>query len=81
MPEEHKYEIEQFQDNSVLGRVLECYVYKNVSKAGATNYFRCAAKSRFTSRLEGCALQGEVIAERDLDNCNGSCEIIFKIRW
>src|SRR4030042_2202541 len=63
MPEEHKYEIEQLEDNSVLGRVLECYVYKNVSKAGATTYFRWAAKSRFTSWLEGCALKGEVIAE------------------
>jgi len=81
MPEEHKYEIEQLQDNSVLGRVLECYVYKNVSKAGATTYFRCAAKSRFTSWLEGCALKGEVIAERDMDNCKGTCEITFKIRW
>jgi hypothetical protein len=80
-PEEHKYEIEQLDENSVLGRVLECYVYKNVSKAGATNYFHCAAKSRFTSWLEGCALQGEVIAERDMANCKGSCEIIFKIRW
>lgn len=81
MPEEHKYEIEQLDENSVLGRVLECYVYKNVSKAGTTNYFRCAAKSRFTGWLEGCALQGEVIVERDMDNCNGSCEIIFKMRW
>ncbi len=80
MPEEHKYEIEQLDDSTVLGRVLECFVYKNVSKAGATNYFHCAAKFRFTGWLEGCALKGEVIAERDMDNCQGRCEIIFKMR-
>ncbi len=81
MPEEHKYEIAQLDDGSVLGRVLECYIFKSVSKAGATNYFRCAAKPRFTSWLEGCALQGEVIAAKDINNCKGTCEIIFKIEW
>ncbi len=81
MPVEHKYEIEQVDDTSVLGRVIDCYVYKNVSKAGATNYFHCAGKYRFTGWLEGCALKGEVIAERDMDNCKGTCEIIFKIKW
>ena len=81
MPEEHKYEIEQLDDSTVLGRVLDCFVYKNVSKAGATNDFHCAAKFRFTGWLEGCALQGEVIATKDMDNCKGTCEIIFKIRW
>jgi hypothetical protein len=81
MPEEHRYEIKRLDDSSVLGHVLECYVYKNVSKAGTTNYFHCAARSRFTGWLEGSGLQGEVIAERDMDNCNGTCEIVFKIKW
>lgn len=81
MPEEHKYDIEQLDDNSVLGRVLECYVYKNVSKAGTADYFRCAAKYRFTSWLEGCGLQGEVIATKDMNNCKGTCDIIFKMKW
>jgi len=52
-----------------------------VSKAGVKNYFRCAAKPRFTGWLEGSALQGEVIAEKNMDNCNGACDIIFKIKW
>lgn len=81
MPEEHKYEIEQLDNSSVLGRVLDCYVFKNVNKVGATNYFHCAAKPRFTGWLEGFGLQGEVIAEKDMNNCNGTCDIIFKLRW
>ncbi len=81
MPEEHKYEIEQLDDHSVVGRVLDCYVYKNVSKVGTTSSFHCAAKFRFTGWMEGCGLQGEVINERDMDNCNGACEILFRIKW
>ena len=81
MPEEHQYEIERLDDSSVLGRVLECYVFKNLSKAGVTNYYRCAAKPRFIGWLEGSGLQGEVIAEKNTDNCNGTCEIIIKIKW
>jgi hypothetical protein len=89
MPEEHHYEIKRLDDSSVLGhvlecyvfKVLECYVFKNVSKAGVTNYYRCAAKPRFIGWLEGSGLQGEVIAEKNTDNCNGTCEIIIKIKW
>jgi hypothetical protein len=81
MPEEHQYEIKRLDDSSVLGHVLECYVFKNVSKAGVTNYYRCSAKPRFIGWLEGSGLQGEVLAEKNTDNCNGTCEIIFKIKW
>lgn len=80
MPDEHKYEIKTVDENSVLGHVLECYVFKNVSKAGVTNNFRCAAKPRFTAWLEASGLQGEIVAEKDVDTCNGTCEIFFKIK-
>ncbi len=81
MPEEHKYEIKILDETSVLGHVLQCYVFKNVSKAGATDYFRCAAKSRFAGWLEACGLKGVVSAEKDADSCNGTCDIGFKINW
>jgi len=80
-PEEHKYEFRIIDNNSLLGHVLECYVYKNVSKAGITDIHQCAAKPRFDSWLEALGLEGEVIADKNTNNCNGTCKIIFKIRW
>jgi len=80
-PEEHKYEFKILDDNSLLGHILECYVYKNVSKAGITDIHQCAAKTRFDSWLEALGLEGEVIADKNTNNCNGTCKIIFKIRW
>jgi hypothetical protein len=35
-PPEHKYEIKIIDDNTLLGRVVECYVYQMVGKAGKT---------------------------------------------
>ena len=43
--------------------VLECYVYKNVSRAGATGIHRCAAEARFDSWLEAFGL-GERVSRR-----------------
>ena len=80
-PEEHKYEFKILDDNSLLGHIMECYVYKNVSKAGITDIHQCAAKTRFDSWLEALGLEGEVIADKNTNNCNGTCKIIFKIRW
>ena len=80
-PEEHKYEFKIIDNNSFLGHVLECYVYKNVSKAGITDIHQCAAKTRFGSWLEALGLEGEIIADKNTNNCNGTCKIIFKIRW
>lgn len=59
-PEEHKYELKVLDKNSFLGHVLECYVYKNVSKAGTTDIYQCAAKPRFESWLEAFGLEGEI---------------------
>ena len=80
-PEEHKYEFKILDNNSLLGHVLQCYVYTNVSKAGTTDIHQCAAKTRFDSWLKALGLEGDIIAERNTDNCNGTCEIIFRISW
>jgi hypothetical protein len=80
-PEEHKYEIKILDDHSLLGRVLECYVYKAVSKAGVTAAYNCAAKTRFESWLESCELDGEIIADKNTNDCGGTCNIVFRIHW
>jgi len=80
-PQEHKYEFKVVDSNTFIGYVLECYVRKMVSKAGTTAIHQCAAKLRFDSWCQAMGLDGEVINERDTSNCNGSCEIIFKINW
>jgi len=80
-PEEHKYEFIILDNSSLLGHVLECYVYKNVSKAGITDIHQCAGKTRFDSWLEALGLEGEVFTDKNTNNCNGTCKIIFKIKW
>ena len=80
-PQEHKYEFKVVDSNTFIGYVLECYVHKMVSKAGTTAIHQCAAKLRFDSWCQAMGLDGEVINERDTGNCNGSCEIIFRINW
>jgi hypothetical protein len=80
-PEEHKYEFKIVDNNTFVGHVLECYVHKMVSKAGTTAIHQCAAKLRFDSWCQAMGLDGEVINEKDTGNCNGTCEIIFKIKW
>ncbi|MEE8619754.1 MAG: hypothetical protein V3T06_01550 [Dehalococcoidia bacterium] len=80
-PQEHKYEFKVVDSNTFIGYVLECYVHKMVSKAGTTAIHQCAAKLRFDSWCQAMGLDGEVINERDTSNCNGSCEIVFKINW
>jgi hypothetical protein len=80
-PEEHKYEFKVVDDNTFVGHVLECYVHKMVSKAGTTGIHQCAAKLRFDSWCQAMGLDGEVINEKDTGSCNGTCDIIFKIKW
>ena len=80
-PEEHKYEFKIVDNNTFVGHVLECYVHKMVSKAGTTAIHQCAAKLRFDSWCQAMGLDGEVINEKDTNNCSGTCEIIFKIKW
>jgi len=80
-PKEHKYEFKIVDSNTFVGHVLECYVHKMVSKAGTTAIHRCAAKLRFDSWCQAMGLDGEVINEKDANNCNGTCEILFRIKW
>ena len=80
-PEEHEYEFKILDNTSLLGHVLQCYVYKNVSAAGNIEIHQCAAKPRFESWVKALGLEGEIIAEKNTNNCNGTCEIIFRIRW
>jgi len=80
-PEEHKYEFKTVNHNTFIGHVLECYVHNMVSKAGTTDIYQCAAKLRFDAWCQAMGLDGEVINEKNTNNCNGTCEIIFKINW
>jgi len=80
-PEEHKYEFKIVDNNTFVGHVLECYVHKMVSKAGTTAIHRCAARLRFDSWCQAMGLDGEVTNEMDTNNCNGTCEILFRIKW
>jgi hypothetical protein len=80
-PEEHKYELKVMDDNTFVGHVLECYVHKMVSKAGTTDIHQCAAQMRFDSWRKAMGIDGEVINEKNTNNCNGTCEITFKIKW
>jgi len=80
-PQEHKYEFEVVDNNTFVGHVLECYVYKMVSKVGTTAIHQCAARLRFDSWCQAMGLEGEVINDKDTINCNGTCDIIFRIKW
>ena len=80
-PEGHEYEIEIAGDDLMVGRVLKCYVWENSKKAGALGLYRCAAPTRFRGWLEGLGVTGEVIATKECDTCNGSCEISFRFEW
>jgi hypothetical protein len=80
-PEEHKYEFKVVDNNTFIGHVLECYVHKMVSKAGTTAIHKCAAKLRFDAWCRAMGLDREITNERETSNCNGTCEIIFKIKW
>jgi len=79
-PEEHKYEFEVVDNNTFVGHVLECYVYKMVTKAGTTDIHQCAARLRFEFWCEAMGFDGEVINEKNTNNCNGTCDIVFKMK-
>ncbi len=80
-PREHKYEFSVVDGTTFVGHVLDCYVHKMVSKAGTTAIHRCAAKLRFDSWCQAVGLDAEVMNEKDTGNCNGTCEIVFRISW
>jgi hypothetical protein len=80
-PEEHKYEIEIVNDSLIVGRILQCYVWNNVNKAGGLSYYRCAAVTRFRGWVEAFGVPGEVTGSKEVDECNGSCEISWMFDW
>ena len=80
-PEEHKYEIRILNKNSLVGHVLECYVYKHVRRAGTSEIHQCAAKTRFHAWLEAMGVEGEVLTDRNTNSCNGTCKIRFNAKW
>ncbi|MGD0765224.1 MAG: DUF6125 family protein [Dehalococcoidia bacterium] len=80
-PEEHKREMEVIGDSVILGRVLQCYVWSNVNKAGGLSAYRCAAVIRFRGWVDAFGVPGEVTGSSECDKCNGSCDISFKFDW
>jgi hypothetical protein len=80
-PKEHKYAFKILSESELLGQVIECYVHKNVEKAGITGLYRCAARPRFESWIKAMGLKGQIIQEEDSSSCGGTCGIIFKIDW
>jgi hypothetical protein len=80
-PKEHKYEFNILSDNELLGHVIECYVHKNVQKAGIADLYRCAARPRFESWIAAMGLKGQIIQDKDSSSCGGNCGIVFKIDW
>jgi len=80
-PKEHKYEFRVVDSNTFVGHMLECYVHKMVSEAGTTAIHQCAAKLRFDSWCRAMGLDGQVTNEKNTSDCNGTCEIIFRIKW
>ncbi|MGA2285958.1 MAG: hypothetical protein ABSG55_06790 [Dehalococcoidia bacterium] len=79
--EQHKTEIEIRADDFMVGRILHCYVWDNVRKAGGLSTYRCAAPTRFRGWMEGLGVPAEVIGTGECDTCNGSCEISFRFDW
>ncbi len=80
-PVDHQYESSVIDKNNLSVKVLQCYVYKNVSLAGTTDIHQCAGKQRFNSWLEALDLKGTVLNSKNTNDCNGTCEYIFNIQW
>ncbi|MCJ7831118.1 MAG: hypothetical protein MUP86_01140, partial [Dehalococcoidia bacterium] len=80
-PEEHKHEMEVVGESLIVGHVLQCYVWEEVNKSVGLAYYRCAAPIRFRGWVDAFGVPGEVIASKEIDECNGSCEISFRFDW
>jgi hypothetical protein len=80
-PADHKYALEIVDDSTFVGHVLDCYVYRNVNRAGAAAIHTCSAAHRFNGWLVGLGLDGEATMNRTTATCNGVCDITFKINW
>jgi len=80
-PEDNKNKVEVMDNSTILLYVWDCYVHKMVSKADNLDIHQCTSVQRCESWLKGVGLNGEVTREKDINDCQGTCEIIFKIKW
>ncbi|MGV7929752.1 MAG: DUF6125 family protein [Spirochaetota bacterium] len=80
-PKENKFYFEILNENNLLIRMSECYVHTNVSKSGFADLHQCAGKIRCDSWIKALNLVGETHFEKNTNNCNGTCDIIFDIKW
>lgn len=80
-PQDHVYEFEIVDEQTLVGHIMECYVHKAVNKANGTGFYICAAQTRLGAWLKGCGLKGKVEVDKDTQSCNGSCSATFKIQW
>ncbi len=80
-PKEHVYRFEAIDDHTLVGHILECYVHKEVSKAGSSGFYECAGETRLNAWLKGCGLEGSVEMDKDIQSCDGRCAATFKIDW
>ena len=81
-PEMQKYEFKIIDENTFSGQFFECYVHKMASEAGTKDIHQCAGKYKAEGWVEACGLKAEVIGDKNTNNCDGTCEHIFKItKW
>ena len=52
-PEEHKVEFAVIDENTLVARFRDCYVFQMTSRAGTKDIHRCAFKPRAQGWLEG----------------------------
>ena len=81
LPPEHEREFRVIDQDTVLGRVIDCFLYKHLSAAGTTQLHQCGAHARFSAWLKALGLEGRVKTSANSDRCGGSCEIFFHIDW
>jgi hypothetical protein len=80
-PESHETEVKVISNNMIVLYTRECYVHKMVSKAGNLSIHQCSSRIRCHSWLRGMGLNSEVYREKDIHDCRGACDIVFKINW
>lgn len=81
LPDEHQYDFEVYDEHTVLGKVIKCFIHSHLEKAGTTSIYKCPGKLRCDSWLEACGVKGESIADKTAQDCNGRCTITYKINW
>lgn len=81
LPPEYEREFKVIDQDTVLGRVSDCFLYKHLSAAGTTHIHQCGAHTRFSAWLKALGLEGRVEAAANSDTCGGACEIFFHIDW